>query len=103
MFDSQFLAILVVSSTAATYVATNLIQYKALTIQALNEVMEWSLETQYDGNFNSTNRWSRLWDLGHIEVSNQSVSTACVKSNSYLIWNLRLLGLIWFGGRCFQY
>ena len=101
MFDSQFLAILVVSSTAATYVATNLIQYKALTIQALNEVMEWSLETQYDGNFNSTNRWSRLWDLGHIEVSKQSVSTACVNSNSYLTWNLRLLGLMWFRGRCF--
>ena len=78
MFDSQFLAILVVSSTAATYVATNLIQYKALTIQALNEVMEWSLDTQYDGNFNSTNRWSRLWDLGHIKVSKQSVSTTCV-------------------------
>lgn len=57
-----------VSSTAATYVATQLIEYRTLTLEALDEVMLWSLQTQYDGNFNSTNRWSRLWDVGHIKV-----------------------------------
>lgn len=60
---------MVASSTAATYIATEFKEFKTDTLNSLSEVMEWSLKTQYDGNFNSTNRWSRLWDIGHITVS----------------------------------